>query len=287
MGQLIYFLKKNYFMVNMAAVSTLGLSTSYLGNSVIHSSLDASIVPVVEKARSRNKTPKRTESYEQYSGILSGNLLRDAEDEATDEGTVNPTDIILLGTVAGPWSLAMATIQMKGEKQTHEYPSGAKLGDHRIVYIGREYIWVKSSSGEKIKIEVGSADDAKAKDSGKNGKKDKGSSASCGMVRKVVSRDEVNRLVADPTKLYKGISMGPKMKGSKIIGYRLRRVSRKHFFYTLGARSGDVITRVNGQDFGKMERMLKIWEEIKSATKIVVDLKRKKKDCTFELIIKN
>jgi len=73
----------------------------------------------------------------------------------------------------------------------------------------------------------------------------------------------------------------------KIEGYKLYQVARSHIFYSLGARGGDIIKRVNGMPLNDTEKMLEIWSSVKTATKITVDLERSGKIITYEFLIRN
>lgn len=48
---------------------------------------------------------------------------------------------------------------------------------------------------------------------------------------------------------------------------KIYQVTAEHIFYQLGARSGDIIKRVNGMPLGETEKMLEIWSAIKVAQK--------------------
>jgi general secretion pathway protein C len=97
----------------------------------------------------------------------------------------------------------------------------------------------------------------------------------------------VNRKLKDPNVIYKDARFGPHLVDGKIEGYKLYQVARSHIFYSLGARGGDIIKRVNGMPLNDTEKMLEIWGSVKSATKITIDLERSGKILTYEFLIRN
>lgn len=289
MGQLLYILKKYYFVVNLSSASLLAATVSYTTWSGVKAGLDPVVstqngaAPGQGRGRDKRDRGRRDYSLVDYQAMLSGNLLRDgvAPEEGEIIEDVNPTNIKLLGTVAGPWRLAAATIQLKGEKERKEYGSGARIGNYRIAWIGREKIVVKNTAGDRITIKVG--DEPQGEQAAR---KTRSSPSSSTTTKKVISREEVNTYLANPAKyIYRGASFGPKTKGNKIIGYRIVRLRSSHLFYKLGARSGDVVTRVNGQPLNDMSKMLKLWQEVKRSDKIQVDLERRGKTLSYELVI--
>lgn len=286
MAQLLFFLKKYYFLFNLSSVAVLSASTAFVGSTAIRMNLETSL-PDVKIKKTRASKRVRHIPFSSYSSLLEGNLFRDfieEEEKSKDDVHVNPDDIKLMGTIAGPCSLAAATLKLKGEKQTKEYGCWGKIGDYRIIRIFRNKVLVKNVAGE---IQTITVEEPGSKKGRKKGRKESKSSSNGKIVKKVISREEVNKMLKNPGAIYKGASFGPKTKNGKIIGYRIHRVRKSHLFYKLGARAGDIITRVNGQPFGNMSRMLKLWEEVKSASRVVIDLDRKKKPITVELVIKD
>ena len=295
MGQLLYILKKHYFYFTLAAGSVFGMSSAGFLSASISTLLDKG-PSIIKKVNSGDiRKPIIRHDFSKYGSLLSGALLRDSEEalaaQAQAAGVI--TDYILMGTVFGDCVNSLATIQTKADSTTKEYPCGGKLGDFRITWIGREKVYLKSPSGERFTLysgedavpvpaNVAAAGTPVKPEAGKPVEEAKG-----GIIKKVISRENVNRVLADQTKIFRGISMGPMTKGKDIVGYRINRIRNNHFFYELGARSGDVISRVNGQPFGEMEKMLKIWEEVKTASQISIDLDRKGVPYTYELYIKN
>ncbi len=216
--------------------------------------------------------------------------------QATGGNTAAPgADFVqfeLLGTLEGDPSFATAVVRVKGSKtgQSQEYRTWQKIGSTRITYIGREYIWVRQS-GQKMKIKVGETNQQEtvAPASNKSSGKITPSKITGGRtIVKVLSRAEVNKdILGNPAKIYQGASFGPKLKAGKIIGYKIHKVKPNHIFYKLGARSGDIIRKVNGFPLSDTERMFELWKSMKSTSRVKVDIERGGQLITYDFHVRN
>lgn len=251
----------------------------------------------------QGRTPRQEviRSLNFYEEIVTGNLVRGISLEAGKERTISgdaqadvePLEddsevdpMVLTGTLSGDISFARATLRDKSGS-TMEYSIGETLGSYKIRSIEQHFITLRKGK-LVLKVEIGESI-AQAKE--KIQKKDKGEEVekltSSETIQKVLSREDVNRKLKDPNVIYKDARFGPHIVDGKIEGYKLYQVARSHIFYSLGARSGDIIKRVNGMPLSDTEKMLELWNSIKSATKVTVDVDRKGKIITYEFIIRN
>ena len=108
-------------------------------------------------------------------------------------------------------------------------------------------------------------------------------------INKTISRqDVVNMMKGNASSIYEGgASFGPDLKDGKIIGYKIHRVEPNHLFFKLGARSGDVVRRVNGFELNDTERMFELWKSIKTAPSVNLQLERNGKLHTYNFNIIN
>ena len=213
-------------------------------------------------------------------GALFGDLPLEMGEEATAEA-VEAKNFTLMGTLEGDPSYARAIIQVTGSKEApREYAIGSKIGTARLIAIGREKIWVRIN-GQKVRIKVGEDTSELAK---KKGKTDTNSKT----ITRVLSRQEVNeKIFGNQNLIYRGASFGPNLVNGKIEGYKIHRVRTDHIFYTLGARSGDIIKSVNGYDLSDTERMFELWKSVKTMPRVEVSVIRNKKPIKFDFHIRN
>ena len=146
---------------------------------------------------------------------------------------------------------------------------------HQIIY---------TENGERSKLETGenSSDKSKEKKEQKEQKKasqdNKNEKSSANHIKKVISREEVLRVIKGNTaEIYKNAAFGPWVKDGRIQGYKITRVSRRHIFYKLGARNGDIIKKVNEHSLSNVDRLFDIWKSLPSANNVKVEILRRGK----------
>ncbi len=280
-----------YKMFLYASFSFLGLVSARLTNTILlylfmpnMQNVQASSI----KVSSQNKQ----NIYQDTNpiSILGGFFFKDIEVEETEENKETQYEEIVympLATLEGHPSIARVVIQIMNSNETpiKEYKIGARLGIDIITWISRSYIWVKRN-GQKIKINV----DQKSSEIKLPDLKTQKTvtSSSGGVVRKTLSRQEVNKtILGNPAAIYKGASFGPLVEKGNITGYKVYSVQTSHVFYKLGARSGDIIRKVNNFPLSDTERMFELWGAIKTAPQVSIELERNKKKIMYEFQIQN
>ncbi len=302
MNVLISRLQTNAFLTLIPVVVLFTYSLAYLFRMILI--IFFQVPPSVSSQSIKSRTPKpeviRSLSY--YEEIVTGNLIRgaslvsekgqqsgssrDAEglDTSEDDSEIDP--MILTGTLSGDFSFARATLRDKSGVST-EYAIGDEVGSFRVRSIEQHSITLKRGKFI-LKVDIGeSILQAKEKIKKNTQESDTQQLTSSETIQKVLYREDVNRKLKDPNVIYKDARFGPHLVDGKIEGYKLYQVARSHIFYSLGARSGDIIKRVNGMPLNDTEKMLEIWNSIKSATKVTVDVDRKGKIITYEFLIRN
>ena len=282
LGERIVQNKKTY---SYGAAILIGLTFSRLVYSATFYVISQNPV-VVESANDRQLLLARSQRQQNIDPqtLVGGSLFGDLPLEMGDEASVEAAEaknFSLIGTLEGDPSYARAIIQVTGSKEApREYAIGSKIGIARLIAIGREKIWVRIN-GQKVKIKVG--EDTQKIAAGK-GKTD----ASGKTITRVLSRQEVNeKIFGNQNLIYRGASFGPNLVNGKIEGYKLHRVRSDHIFYSLGARSGDIIKSVNGYELSDTERMFELWKSIKTMPRVEVQVIRNKKPMKFDFHIRN
>ncbi|GBF49070.1 type II secretory pathway protein C [Leptospira ryugenii] len=237
-----------------------------------------------------------------YEDMVSGNLIRgvlfdpnqaqagDAQSNVDPEIAQDNGDadqLLVTGTISGHWSFARVTVREKSANDSEEFAIGEMVAGYKVQDIQPHYVVLKKG-GLSLKVNIGETP-AQAKERLRP-KTETGEASplpSSQTVQKVLSREDVNRKLKDPNTIYKNARFGPHLVDGKIEGYKLYQVAKDHVFYSLGARSGDIIRRVNGMPLNETEKMLEIWGSVKQASKITVDLERQGKIITYEFIIRN
>ncbi|RHX86754.1 general secretion pathway protein GspC [Leptospira stimsonii] len=293
-------LRKNTFYTLIPVILFFSYSLSYLLRAVILAFLNPSVQTTNTNLNSARKVGQETNrALSSYEEMVQGNLIRGViprAGEVATEGELStaPPDtgegeeMRITGTLSGHWSFARVTIVEKGKPDAQEFATGETVAGYKIRSIALNYV-VLEKGGVSLKVEIGQTPgEARAKlgqDTAPKG--DPGQTSSADTIRKVLSRQDVNRKLKDPAALYKNARFGPALINGKITGYKIYSVAPDHIFYALGARNGDTIKRVNGMPLTETEKMLEIWGSVKTADKITVDVERGSQILTYEFIIRN
>lgn len=89
-----------------------------------------------------------------------------------------------------------------------------------------------------------------------------------------ISRQVITQVLANPEPLLRQVQLMPVMVGGQWSGFRARFVKEGSLVASLGLRTGDVITRVNGETLDSPERLLSLLPLLRSAGRFEVELER-------------
>lgn len=294
-------LQNNKFYTLIPVVLLFTYSLAYLLRMVLIVFFHAG--PTTLSSANKGRTPKSEiiKSLSYYEEAVTGNLIRGLYIDPSMERSItgNPDldgiqgmddaeldAMVVTGTISGDPSFARVTLRDKATL-TEEYSIGEEIGSYKVRAIEQYYILLRRGK-LNLKVLIGETiGQAKERVKDKEVVEDNQELKSSQTIQKVLSREDVNRKLKDPNVIYKDARFGPHLVDGKIEGYKLYQVARSHIFYSLGARGGDIIKRVNGMPLNETEKMLEIWGSVKSASKITVDIDRKGKIITYEFLIRN
>lgn len=294
-------LRTSQYITLIPLVLLLSFSIAYLARSIILLFFLRNSNPIAVQIPTQNSFFRQEilRPVAQYEETVTGNLVRGAIIDPNQERKIDgspenlalaaeegDTDQALLtGTISGHPSFARATIKEKGQNDSNEFAIGELLGPYRFWAIEQHYV-VLAKKDFKFRVEIGETiTQAKARLATKKGEDVPLTSSET--IQKVLSREDVNKKLKNPAELYKDAKFGPNLVDGKIDGYKLYQVARTSIFYSLGARTGDIVKRVNGMPLQDTEKMLELWNSVKNAQKVTVDLDRGGKTITYEFIIRN
>jgi general secretion pathway protein C len=294
-------LQNNKFYTLIPVVLLFTYSLAYLLRMVLIVFFHAG--PTTLSSANKGRTPKSEiiKSLSFYEEVVTGNLVRGLYIDPSMERSIsgNPDldgvqgvddaeldAMVVTGTISGDPSFARVTIRDKAAV-SEEYSIGEEIGSYKIRAIEQYYVLLRRGK-LNLKVLIGETiAQAKERVKDKDTVEEAQQLTSSQTIQKVLSREDVNRKLKDPNVIYKDARFGPHLVDGKIEGYKLYQVARSHIFYSLGARGGDIIKRVNGMPLNETEKMLEIWGSVKSASKITVDIDRKGKIITYEFLIRN
>ncbi len=284
-------LRQNYFQFTLITALLLGLALAYFLEKTalffLRETPSTKVSPVNFNFRKSQPKARAALGPEALLEIATGNLLRHSLPEPVVEETEAPFSmegLSLIGTVAGNARYARASIMQQGKKQAKAYAIGDELNGAAIAAIATEYVVFRNSAGELYRLylarENKPSQGAPKKTAHRSIKAPQGQN-----VKKVnLSRDRFRQLISDQADLFR-LKFAPSIQGGKINGWRLLKVPSDHFLHSLGARSGDVIRRYNGQKLENQERMFNMWQSLKTANQVLLDVERGGKPLVFDISI--
>ncbi|HBS06196.1 MAG TPA: hypothetical protein DEA96_14605 [Leptospiraceae bacterium] len=281
-------LQKNIFLLSVGAGAFLGAALAYLIIVLITFQFGgASGNPQAGQGNRNNPgpiiTPPPSRPFEDYQEIISGNFFRDSPVVQGEEGIeiAEIKQFTLMGVLAGSPEFANAAIQLEGESEPNEYYLGEEVGGSKIISIFAEGIVIQRGDS-KLTIRVGESTGTAIEKQKAQNEPDSDPNAT----KVSIQRSKILELANNQEILYQN-KFAPITKDGKILGLRLIMVPQTNILYEMGARSGDILKRVNGQPLENQEKMFQIWQSVKTQDKFTVDLERGGKNIAYEILIQN
>ena len=184
----------------------------------------------------------------------------------------------LFGTVDGGKN-PLALIQSGGK--VNIYRIGDDLpGGSELLSVARNEAVILQADGSQAKLaivkpEIVSSATATSAPAG-SGIRDLGDN------RWAVSRSEVEKARSNLNQLLKSAHMEPNIINGQTEGFLVKMVRPKSLLAQLGIRRGDTVTRVNGVALNSPEKALQVFQQLREAKRLTVDLKRNNENLTFD-----
>ncbi|MCP4134987.1 MAG: hypothetical protein GY754_28695 [bacterium] len=178
-------------------------------------------------------------------------------------------NLALMGTISGPSSFARAMIKKKNEKAARTFALRRISKELNNNVYGSKLIRIYDSkvvllnNGEKYTLKLYGDTTGK--------KPANGTAAMGGGSSTSISRAQI---LQQGKNLTRGIRIGPNRVNGKTDGYKLHRVKSSNMFYKMGARSGDIVKRINGQKIDGMETLMRLYSTLKEEPRLSIDIDR-------------
>ncbi len=283
--------KMKYQLINISSV----LIFSFIAATTINQIIAFNLTPgyaALSKTRPQRRPPSQVERpAEMVSSILDSGFFMVGEPIAVEENnepavSAEASQLTLMGTITGPASIARALIKKHGEKEPSVFAVRWISSEINNNVYGYKLIWIGDT---KVTLDNNGARfvlDMNAKEEPPASRRGPSTPTGASSVNKSISRAEIRQKVMNNVdEAMKGLVAGPYRKNNKIEGYILRKVSPDNILYTLGARSGDVVKRINGKELNSTAKLYQMWQALPNESKITVDLERRGKLITYDLNI--
>ncbi|TFH41301.1 MAG: hypothetical protein E4G96_05795 [Chrysiogenales bacterium] len=279
-----------YHTLNTLSIMVFSLLFATTVNQVIKYNISPTYTKSLLSARKPNMAIAR-KSFEDYNSIIESGFFKIAGPEdsmAEGPGSAGSiSELTLLGTITGPTSIARAMIIKTGEKNPGIFALFKVNSEISNDVYGNRLVWIADS---KVYLDVGGqrvtldlyAKQAIAPANPNTG----GQSTVPGNFSQTLSRAEIRQKVFNNMdNALRGLQAGPYRINGQIVGYRLINVRPYNVLYKLGARSGDVIRRINGQQLDSTQKLMATWEAVKNDPKITIDIERGGKPVRYDFNI--
>jgi hypothetical protein len=283
------------------AAILFGLSLARVGHSLTLYAVSKS-TPLPPPRQAQAQTNTNDQLFSDPTITVGGTLFQRAGEagNATAQAVVEQPSkpFKLTATLEGSAEFSRALIEVQGEG-IREYCTASSYCRRKececsvqqaiVISIAHEYIWIKLNQS-RYKLAIGqSTADLAAQAAAAPTKPGVAVASGAGtVISRTISREEVNKdILGNPAKIYQGAQFGPHLVNGKIEGYKIARVNDDHIFAKLGAKSGDIIRKVNGYGLNDTERMLDLWKAIRTAPEVKIEIERDGKTITYDFQIRN
>lgn len=314
------FLRRNFWTVNLVVLAIgayLAASVASEVATMVFLKTSAAVEDSNADPASEIAVPIKPESSVSLETTLLERNLFDAEPKVVEEGEFGedgePIDdgggageelsisVELLGTLVSnnrDWSLA--TVKFSGESQLVRI--GMKINDQvEVVDIAGHYIVLQEGAKTKIVKLWDDPTAAPNKGPGKPaqaavgvsrpGPKHGGEDFAKGVRKRgpydyQIDRNMLEENLQDLTKLGMQARIVPNYEAGKYHGFRLVGVRPDSLYKAIGLQSGDLISRINGQDIDTPNKAIQLFEELRSSSQISLDMVRRGEKVTMAYSIK-
>ena len=309
-GGMQEFLRRNFYFVYLAAIVVgsylaAGVVTEFAATAILKAQ-GPSRGAAIARPTSVNVRPAPPESV---VAIASGRNPFDAEPpvqpETEEEQETKGPDLADLGVnllgvlVARRPEWTMALVQVQG--QTQIVGIGSLILDRaEVVQIASRYLVVRMGEHQKVVKLWGEKVGPKPPGAmgpprpfamGDQPPPGLGGDAAKG-VKKVgpyeyhIDRGMLDENLQDLTKLGMQARIIPNYVDGKYQGFRLVGIRPDSLYRAIGLESGDLVTRVNGQDIDTPNRAIQLFEELRNSPTITLDLERRGQKVTMTYKVK-
>lgn len=237
-----------------------------------------------------------------YAAIMERDLFRTQKEPVTPASQKEPIlenleetklKLKLWGTVSGDPEKAYAVIEDTQKREQNLYRVGDIIQTATVKAILREKV-VLSVNGkdeilamEDIKQDSGGSF-ASARPPGVIRPLAKSGPGGTGVRSQRVSlrRSMINDAMADVTKLMTEIAIVPHMEDGEPAGLAMSKIKPNSIFRRMGLRNGDILKGVNGQEIRSVDDALKLYENLKEAPNVNVQILRRGQEYNIDYNIR-
>jgi len=308
-------LKRYVWVVNLILLAALAYLLALSVNSKIQGKVTLNNAEASQNFfptnNSNNKRTNKITPISSYQIIVKRNIFGVSGDsESSDIIAANPDalpesnlNLVLLGTIMHADQKSVAIIKNDDNSKVNGYKSGENIDiidseKVRLVDVKncKAIIQRKAKGQETIKCknlgDIASTGKNKGRVSNKSKTanlnqiqkpedKDSDQISKTGENNYEVSRDLLENLLSDPTKIVQQARVIPQDDGLRFFGIRSNSI-----FWKIGIKNGDTLHKINNVELNDIERALSVFEDLRSQNSFTIDLTRAGQQYTYEYTVK-
>lgn len=285
-------IKRAFVLINIILLTT----AAYIAADLIYDRLVSYLEPEravrIKRQGPSSGAQKTSHPLHHYDAILKRNLFKTKEVEKPKTDEINldqlkktELKLKLWGTVSGTDDRTYAVIEDMTKREQNLYRKGDAIQEATVSAILREKVILSvkgkdevlqmedmKSSGRRLPSPA-----ARTKTSGKRTRRAQ---------RVSLKRSFIESSMQDMGNLMGQIKIQPHMENGVPSGMALSSIKPNSIFRRMGLRNGDVIMGVDGDEIQSVDDALKLYENLKTSSKVTLQLKRRGRDKTIEYNIK-
>jgi general secretion pathway protein C len=283
----------NLALIALAAYFTAGLFYQILGVQ-----LQPTEPTLTEKSKVARARQVATKPYGAYRPILQRDLFKTQKEPVTPTqksdvnlGSLEETKLKLKlwGTVTGDEEKSYAVIENTQNREQNLYRVGDSIQNATLKLILRSKVVLSVNGNDEVlameEIKQGSSP-SRVMAGGSRVPRQTGAS---GIRRQRVSlrRNMITEAIEDVSKLMTQVKITPKMgEDGQQEGLSMSNIKPNSIFRRMGLRNGDILKSVDGQEIQSVDDALKLYDSLKSANKVSVQIQRRGTERTIEYNIR-
>ncbi len=283
-------------IVNLACITLGAYFAAGLFYQIWGLGLQTSDTPPVIQSRRAAASRIATKPFHTYRAINRRDLFKTRKAPAApvretgvnlDELGETSLKLKLWGTVTGDQDRSYAVIENTQTRQQNLYRVGDPVQNATLKMILRsEVVLTHNGRDEKLameKLQQGSGSVSRSANRGPTARQPGGVRTQ----RISLRRNLINDAMQDVSKLMTEIKISPHLgEDGQPSGLAVSNIKPNSIFRRMGLRNGDVLKSVDGQDIRSVDDALKLYESMKSADSLSVQIQRRGRDRNIEYNIR-
>jgi general secretion pathway protein C len=271
--------KRNIFYLNVIIGILLAVAVVFLVREILSTYVATKRIAKSASPASAAPAARPVKDISEYSPILKNNPFGFPAGELRLLGVsgaqgARKTDLVLIGTVAGPKELSYAIFRDSSGRQEVFKVGEPVFGLGSLSSVKMDRVMIRSGA-EITELQL---EDVKVKEIYKQASPSATPSSlfaqKIGKGAYVVDRGRLQQAISNPAQMMTDARLRPNAVNGREEGFVLSEVKPGGIYQSLGLQDGDVLLRINEYDISNPERALQAFTALKGLDRVQVDLIR-------------